>query len=403
MEYVIVGAGPAAMSAAATLAHVDGRSRIAVLSAENVRPYSRMALPYLLPDATGTKNFYLPEPAGVRLLLGQKAVSIDAARCEAMTEPGKKFRYDRLLIATGAVAERPTIRGADLPFVFTVRDYPDIEGIRKLYIGRRGHAVIAGAGPVGMEIGDILQKLGVKVTFVVSSNRVFSMMLDEDASKVVEGRIRAKGVDILKNDDITAIEPDGTVLLRSGVSLKADMVIFGKGVRPAVDFLRGSGIAVGKGIAVDSGQMTNVEGVFAAGDAAETRDILSGEIRLNALWPEAVAQGRVAALNMAGISATYPGSLARNVMRVFDVSIFVAGDGRATGPDVLCDETGGAYRKLVIDEGVLKGAIFIAEVPYPGLYTRLMRDGTDVSLFAPSLLKGGFGYPRLMRERARMA
>ena len=103
----------------------------------------------------------------MELLLGEEALRIDPRGREVVTAAGKSFAYDRLLIATGGTPERPKIEGGDLPFVFTVRDLPDVTGIRERLSGRAGRAVIAGAGPVGMEIGDALHGLGMAITFVV--------------------------------------------------------------------------------------------------------------------------------------------------------------------------------------------------------------------------------------------
>ena len=167
MKHLIIGCGPAALSAAATLRKVDPAGKVTILSREKVKPYARMALPYLLAGKIEEKEFFLAEPAGTELLLGEEALRIDPRGREVVTAAGKSFAYDRLLIATGGTPERPKIEGGDLPFVFTVRDLPDVTGIRERLPGRAGRAVIAGAGPVGMEIGDALQGLGMAITFVV--------------------------------------------------------------------------------------------------------------------------------------------------------------------------------------------------------------------------------------------
>ena len=401
MNFLIIGAGPAGLAAAAALRESDPAGRVTILSRETIRPYAKMGLPYLLADFSGTKNFFLPEPQGVSLLLNQEVVTLDPATRTVTGASGEKFAYDRLLVATGGKPERPKVPGHDLPFVFTVRDYGDIEGIRRVYQGQRGHVVIAGAGPVSMETGDVLHKLGMKVTLVVSSDRVFSTMFDASASRLMEQKLSEKGVDLLKGEDITAIGRDGSVSLKSGATRQADLVIFGKGVRPDTGFLTGSGIASGRGIPVGAFQETEVAAIYAAGDTAQTRDIVSGEMRVNALWPEAIEQGRVAGLNMAGRPVKYRGSLARNIMNVFGVSIFAAGAGRADGPEVMCEEGEGFYRKIVLDKGVLKGAIFIGDARHPGLYTRLIRENSDVSGFARSLLKGTYSYPRFFRQQVK--
>ena len=159
---------------------------------------------------------------------------------------------------------------------------------------------------------------------------------------------------------------------------------------------------MGRGIRVDNRQETNCPGVYAAGDVAEARDIVYEDNRVHALWPVAVEQGRVAALNMAGIPAVYPGSLARNILRVFGLSILTAGRGRDEGPDVRRSETGESYHKIVLDRGVLKGLIFIGEARNEGLYTGLIKSGADVASYADSLLKGSYCYGRHLARSMRL-
>jgi nitrite reductase (NADH) large subunit len=395
MKHVIIGSGPAGLSAAATLRQVDPAARVTILSKEAVNPYAKMALPYLLAGKIDEKAFFISPPEGVEMILGEEAVRILPGRREVETAGGKALAYDSLLVAPGASPEKPELEGGDLPFVFTVRYLPDVIRIRARLKGKTGHAVIAGAGPVGMETGDALREVGMSLTFVVGSDRVFSTMLDRPAAGRVARVLRSQGIEILTGEQIVRIDQSGEVFLKSGGSRLCDLVIFGKGVKPALACLAGSGIAVEEGIVVDDRQETSVPGIFAAGDAVQSRDVVYGRGRVNALWPVAVEQGRVAALNMAGVPASYQGSLARNILRVFGLSIFTAGAGREEkGYEVLTLEGEDFYRKIVLDKGVLKGLIFIGEVRNEGLYAGLIRTGADVSDFAGSLLQGSYGYPR---------
>lgn len=405
MNHLIIGGGPAALCAAATLRRVDPKARVTILCRETDRSYARMALPHLLAGRIAEGDFFLTPPAGAELHPGEEAVRIATERREVETSLGKVFRYDRLLIASGASPEKPKVQGGDLPFVFTVRDLPDIVGIRQRLAGRTGRAVIAGAGPVGLEIGDALHELGVTITFVVASDRIFSSMLDPPAAEKVAEKIREAGVEILTGEEIVLIRENGEVVLRSGGIRTCDLVIFGKGVKPERSFLAGSGIAVEQGIAVDGGQQTNIPGIYAAGDVAQTRDLVHGEGRVNALWPVAVEQGRVAALNMAGLPAGYPGSLGRNILKAFGISIFAAGAGQAEkGHEIRTQEGPGFYHKIVLDRGILKGLLFVGDVRNEGLYTSLVGMKADVSACAGSLLRGSYGYARhLGRIRGRMA
>ncbi len=395
MNYLMIGAGPAALAAAGTLRQTDRSGRVTILSREEIRPYSRMALPYVLAARIEAEGAFSALPEGVELLTGEEAIRIDAEKREVETASGKVFPYDRLLIASGGTPEMPVLEGGKLPFVFTIRDLPDVTGIRERFEGKTGHAVIAGAGPVGMETGDALHKLGWSVTFVVTSNRVFSTMLDPPAAELVARKLREQGIEILTSEEIVNIGRNGEVHLKSGKRMNCDLVVFGKGVHPCLDFIEGSGIAIGRGVAVNESQETSVPGVYAAGDVAETMDIIEEDRRVNALWPLAVEQGRVAALNMAGIPATYPGSLARNILRVFGVSILAAGAGRAEqGHETMTEQGPDFYHKIVLDKGVLKGFIFVGEVRNEGLYTSLIHTKSDVSAYAGSLLRGSYGYSR---------
>ncbi len=393
MNYLLIGASAAGLAAAETLRRVDPEGRVTILCRET-RPYSRVLLPYLLAGAIEERDVFLPVPEGVELLGGREVVGIDPRRREVAVSTGRAFPFDRLLVASGASPVRPEVEGADLPFVFTVRQLSDVRRMReRVEKGRR--AVIAGGGLVSMRVGEALHGLGMEITFVISSDRVLSRILDRPASAIVERALAERGIEVIKGDEIVQIV-EGEARLRSGRRRECTLVVFGKGVRPNVGFLEDSGIEVRQGIIVDERQQTNVEGVYAAGDVAETLDIAYGERRINALWPVAREQGHIAALNMAGVPATYEGSVARNTLEVFGLPIFTAGMGREEGPEVLRDQGRGFYRKLVLDKGVLKGVIFVGQMANEGLYLFLIKRKMDVSSFARPLLKNTFGYPDLV-------
>jgi len=402
MDYLIIGGGPAGLSAAAELRRVSPQDTVRILSNEKYPPYAKMVLPYLLAGVVEEKDLYLSVPEGVKLELGEEVVGISPEEHMVKCTDGKQWRYDRLLIAPGGIPDRPDIEGNGLPFVFTVRNLPDIHGMKPFIKKRTGRAVIAGAGPVSMETGDALHHQGMEVTFIVSSNRLFSTMMDAPSAAFLEDKLSGRGINIRKGDDIVRIEENGLVHLKSGGTIDCDIVIFGKGVKPCTGLLAGSGIGVKGGIVVDSRMRTSVPDIFAAGDAVVTHDLASGEPRVNALWPEAVEQGRISAQNMAGLSADYPGSLARNILRVFGISILVAGTGRAEGPQVEVSQGPDHYRKLVLDSGVLKGLISVGEVHHEGLHRELIRRGLDITEFMPLVLRGTFSYPRFQRHAMKI-
>ncbi len=400
MRYVIVGGGPAGFSAARALRGLDLQGRVTMLTKEAEPPYARIALPYLVHGAVDKALLFLPMPDGVVMMRGEEAREIDPGRREVRTSSGRTISYDRLLLATGADPLKPDIPGIDLPLVFTIRDLANAQADRdRLRTAGARRAVVAGAGPVGLELGDALLKAGCAVTFVVGSDRLFSAMLDAPASAFLERRLAAKGIEIRKNDNLAAILPSGTASLSSGARVPCDIVIVGKGVSPRIDYLSGASVRARRGILVDKYQQTNVPGIYAAGDAAETADIVHGDSRINALWPEALEQGKVAACNMAGRPLAYEGSFSRNVMRVFETTIQAAG--MTQGDEGRADREEGRdfHSKLVLDNGILKGFIFLGDVRSVGFYSDLVRRKVPVSSFAGSLRRGSLDYARFVKER----
>lgn len=402
MKYLLIGGGPASVSAAATLRRVDTSGQITILTKEHYRPYAKMALPYLIAGDVEEEHLYLSIPDGVDVIVDEEVVQIDPEKKLVETASGERFPYDKLLIATGGVPEKLKVEGGDLPFVFTIRDLEDVIGIRTRLNGKKGRAVIAGAGPVSMETGDALYKLGMDITFVISSNRVFSTLMDLEAARVTERLLLEKGIEIRKGEDIVSIEEDGMVHFRSGEQISSSLVIIGKGVKPCTGFLEGSGIESSTGIVVDEHQQTILPDIYAAGDVAETYDLAYGEQRINALWPAAYEQGSIAALNMASIPTAYPGSLARNILRVFGISVLSAGMARSEGPEVLRDEGRDYFRKIILEDGILKGLVFVGDVRNEGLYASLMKRRIDVSAFSDAIVKGTYSFPRFMRASTGM-
>ncbi len=402
MHYLIIGGGPAGIGAAAALRRIDEKSRVTILSKEKHPPYARIALPYLLTGAVEEKLLFLPLPAGVDLVLADGAAEINPKKNEVRTASGRRFFYDRLLVATGAAPIRPRIEGMDLPFVTTIRDLPDVQAVEGLLkVRRTGHCVVAGAGPVGLELCDALRKRGLTATLVIGSDRIFSTMLDTATSALLEKKLAESGMEICKKTDIAKICPSGEVFLSSGQSRFCDVVIIGKGVAPTLDFLAGSGVGTHRGIPVDEHQESNIPGIYAAGDVAETRDIVYEDYRVNALWPEAFEQGKVAAHNMAAHPISYDGSFSRNILRVFNTSILAAGMAMANAPEVHSEDGPYFRHKLVVDQGILKGFAFVGETRNAGLYSDLLRWRIQITSCIDSLLHGSYDYAQFLKKSTK--
>ena len=400
MKHVIIGASVAGITAAARIKKLSPEQEVIVLSGEGVQPYGKMSLPYMLSGMTWFANCMLPSVDGVDVMLNKYVDGVDTVSKTVHTSDGEQFEYDRLLIATGTSPFIPDIPGSRLPSVVGVRNIGDIEVIRKrIAESTQKRVILAGAGLVNAEIGDALVKLGIPVTYVISSDRVLSQIVDREASAIIEKSFAGLDVELLKGEDIQEIEEkDGAleVKLASGKVLSGSCVVYGKGVRPNTGFLKGTGVQLNKGVVLGRYLETSVPGIYGAGDAVETDDILLGEKTLHALWPVAVEQANNAAGNMLGMEMPYGGDVLRNILMVFGQTIFTGGLSTHDEGDVYRNVSDGEYSKIVVKDGKLRGFVFVGEgVNNPGVYLRMMRDQPDISSMINPVLHGTIAHADL--------
>jgi NAD(P)H-nitrite reductase large subunit len=402
MRHVILGAGPAGVVAAETLRKADASAAIALVCGEADPPYARMSIPYLLSgrlDEVGTYLRKAPDhyrSLGIDLIQG-RAASVDVQACKVTLEGGGKLPYDRLLVATGATPTRQRVPGIDLPGVHTCWTLEDVRAITAAV--RPGTRIVQmGAGFVGCIIMEGLVSLGVELTVLVRSGRMVSRMMTPPASAMLRRWCEAKGVRVRVNTLPEAIRSEAgelRVKLADGSELPADLYLNLIGVKPNLGFLQGSGVAVDNGILVDAHLQTSVQGIYAAGDVAESVDCVTGRRQVNAIQPNAVEQGRLAALNMAGRSAASAGSFAFNVLTTLGLvsSSFGEWQGVAGGDHVeLLDEARYRYLRLEFAGDRLIGANSVGWTQHAGALrgliegraalgpwkTRLMEDPTRI-------------------------
>jgi NAD(P)H-nitrite reductase large subunit len=366
MRHVIIGSGPAGVVAAETLRKADQAAEITLLCGEGEPPYARMAIPYLLKgniEETGTHIRKNADHYGrLRIdLMQARAQSVDTAGRTVNIGNGHALPYDRLLIATGSRPSREKIPGIDLPGVQTCWTLRDARAI--LAKARPGTRIVQmGAGFVGCIIMEGLLSRGVALTILVRSGYMVRRMMNPTASGLIQRWCEAKGVKILTRTQPRGLAANGDDLqvdLGEGQTLHADMYLSVVGVDPNLDFLAGSGIAVGHGVLVDAHLQCSVPGVYAAGDVAESANCLTGKRELNAIQPNAVEQGRIAALNMAGRPARFKGGFVFNVLTTLGLasSSFGEWQGVPGGESVeVLDESRYRYLNLQFDGNRLVGA-----------------------------------------------
>jgi NAD(P)H-nitrite reductase large subunit len=320
MRHLIIGSGPAGVIAAETLRKADPAAEITLLCGEGEPPYARMAIPYLLKGDIAEQGTHIRKDsdhyARLRIDLVQaRARAVDTS-ARTVDLGGRSLPYDRLLIATGSRPSREKIPGIDLPGVQACWTLEDARAL--LAKAKPGTRIVQmGAGFVGCIIMEGLLSRGVDLTILVRSGYMVRRMMNPTASGMIQRWCEAKGVKIFTHTQPTGLTRVGGVLqvaLNDGRVLPADLYLSAVGVDPNLEFLAGTDIELGQGVLVDANLQSSVPGVYAAGDIAEAMDCLTGKRGLNAIQPNAVEQGRIAALNMAGHKVRFQGSFVFNVL-----------------------------------------------------------------------------------------
>lgn len=321
MHHVIIGAGPAGVTAAETIRQNQAEAKITLVGDEPEPPYSRMAIPYLLIENIDESGTHLRKTADHFASLGielaqQQVTAVDTGNKSLQLGDGSTLTYDRLLVATGSTPVSPPVAGIDLPGVHTCWTLDDARQIVQL--AKSGaNVVLMGAGFIGCIILEALASRGVNLTVVEMENRMVPRMMNEASGNMIKAWCESRGVTVHTSTRVEEITQDGDVLsvkLSSGSSVPADLVISATGVRANIGFLENSGIKTGNGIIVNEYMQSSDPDVYAAGDVAEGMDFSTGEYSVQAIQPTAVEHGRIAGLNMAGKAAAHQGSVNMNVL-----------------------------------------------------------------------------------------
>ena len=361
-KYIIVGGVAAGMSAAARLRRLDESAEIVVFEKGAHVSYANCGLPYYIGDViTERDNLLLQTPESfkqrfnVEVRIRNEVLSVDTAGKAVRVkdlESGRESEecYDRLLLAPGGSPVKPPIPGADHPAVRTLWTIPDTDAIRAVIdAGRVKTALLVGAGFIGLEMAENLHARGIRVIVVEMASQAMNL-LDFEMAALVHRELRMKGIELHLEDAVTAFEPAGpgvvTAKLKSGLSISADLVMLSIGVKPNTGFLAGSGIELTpRGhIVVDENLRTSNEQVYAAGDAIEVSNPISGKKTAVPLAGPANKQGRIVAGNMCGKSpGSYKGTLGTAIAKVFDLDVGTTG-----ATDKFCRAEGIPYQSVIV-------------------------------------------------------
>ena len=412
MKYVIAGNGVAGMTAAETIRQIDPAGQITMIGDEAGPPYCRPMISLVLEGAVDADRLPIRSPrfyeeTNIRPLLGSRITKIDVARRSVATAAGDAIDYDKLLIATGADPRPVKAEGLDLENISYMRTQRHVQSMLAGLNGAQ-NALVLGGGLVGFKAAYGLMRRGLNVTMLIRSGYPLSMQVDEAAGQMVREELISRGLDVRVNVEAVGFEGNARVrraFLSDSSEVACDLVVIGKGVLPALSFVPRDKIDVDLGIVVNGCMETSCPGVYAAGDVAEYVDIARKTPWVNAIWPEAVSQGKIAGMNMAGRKVSYPGSLSRNVIRVFDLDIMTGGVVNPP-PDALYKTVvyhhpgQKLYRKLVFQGEHLVGLAMVNRIEQGGVLLSAIASRTPVRVPREHLLEPGFNYGRLLWRRA---
>jgi NADPH-dependent 2,4-dienoyl-CoA reductase/sulfur reductase-like enzyme len=396
MKHVIIGNGPAGVVAAETIRKRRPDDEIVMVGDEPHPSYSRMAIPYLLIGNIDERGTYLrKDPAHfeslrIRTVTGRVS-AIETDTKKVRLAEGPSLEYDRVLIATGSSPVSPPIPGLDSPFVHPCWTLADARNI--LALARPGARVLQmGAGFIGCIILEALAQRGVKLTVVEMGDRMVPRMMGPGAGNLIKAWCEKQGITVHTSTRVEALQPGNAIQARlsNGSVEEFDLVIQATGVKPNIGFLAGSPIKALQGVLTDERMQTTVPGIYAAGDCAEAYDPVTKQTIVSAIQPNAVDQGYVAGVNMAGGEAIANVVTQINVLDTLGLvsTSFGQWQGVTGGEHAeLDDPENFRYLRLEFEGDVLVGANSLGMTDHVGVLRGLVEGGIPLGPWKDRLLE----------------
>lgn len=381
-KYVIVGAGAAGIAAAERIRLYNKDATIIMMSIDEYS-HSRCMLHKFLGGERDEEGLSFVEPDffeknEIYWGKAQTALGLDVPNKRILMENGHQ-PYDKLLIATGAVFGIPPINHfRTASNVYGFRDLSDAQKIDAAVKAKNAkHVFVVGSGLVGLDVATGLMERGVRVTIAEMATRVMPLQTDDTAAKAYQERFEAHGARFLlgigASDSIVNEQNEITaVVLSNGETVECDFVVCAAGVRPNIEWLKDSGLAMERGITVDEYMRTSAPDVYAAGDVTG----------LSGIWPNAMDMGRIAASNMCGASIAYTDRYCmKNTSNFYGLQMLTIGDINAQieGADVYVKESRNSYKKAIVKDGVLKAILIQGDISHTGHWQYVIKSGINIS------------------------
>lgn len=414
MRYVIIGAGVAGISAVEAIRSIDKIGEIVMICDDPNGYYSRPGLAYYLTGEIHDTALFPRSKADFQKLnfnfLKGRVTHILRMDHALIIDGKSRLTYDKLLIAVGARAMPLEVPGSNLEGVVKLDHLVDAKNIIKMAKWGKS-AVVVGGGITALELTEGLRARGMKVHYLLRGDRYWSNVLDKFESKVVEDRLEEEGVVLHHHSELKEVIGKrgrvSEVELQDGKKIKCDMLAFAVGIRPCLELIQDTSLAIDRGILVNEHLQTTDPDIFAAGDVAQAYDPMTGKSVLDSLWAPAREMGRVAGLNMAGRITAYLKSAAFNVTRLAGLTttiIGVVGRGRdedmigiARGdsetwrelPEAIVAQSGFDinHMRLLIGENILVGAILMGDQTLSWPLQKMIASKADITPIRERLME----------------
>lgn len=392
-HHVIIGDGIAGATAATTIRKASESAKITVITQEHEPLYNRVKIKDFAKGKADEKavmmhelSFY--ENSDIDLMLETVVTRVDDEAKELQIEGQAPLKYDKLLLSMGGTPRRLGIEGGDADGIHTFWTFREARAIRE-HAQRAETGVAIGAGLLGIDIAVVLAMNDVDTKYVMRGNRWWREGLSKEGSEIVERGLESMGVEnvffetpkrfLTKDGHVTGLETE------AGTKFRADIAGVAVGLNMHTEIVKDSNIKTGEGILTDSYLGTSVADVWAAGDIAQYYDVVQDRINMNGSWASALAQGKTAGLNMAGIKTEFRHVDVYNVNHFpFMVGSVGCIYGDSDADRVYSDSE---YRRLVFKQGRLNGAVLIGNIAIQGQLRKVIDSKVDVKHLAQELLE----------------
>ena len=393
-KLVLIGNGMAGMRTVEELLKLEPEMYdITVFGDEPYGNYNRILLSLVLSGEKNNDEILINDldwykNNNITLHIGKQVTKIDRVNTEVACEDGTSAKYDRLIIATGSKPFIIPIPGSDLPEVIGFRDIADVDTM--LASSKKDKkAVVIGGGLLGLEAANGLMKQGMDVTVVHLLDTLMERQLDEASSAMLRKSLMERGMKFRMGASTSSIEGNGKVekiVFADGESLETDLVVMAVGIRPSIQLAKDAGIHCERGIVVNDSLQTFDPKIYALGECVQHRGEVYG------LVAPLFDMAKVCANHLAGLGySMYKGSMVSTKLKVTGIDLFSAGDFQS-GDDkeeiTFADESAGIYKKIVIKNNVIVGAVMYGDTLDGSWYFQLMREATDVTDLRSTLLFG---------------